>query len=198
MKQHITGAVFAVLLVTSLALPQPTQALSCMDPAGMIEYYVDTDDYQVFTATAGEVKEYVFEEADATDPNMQFARGYTGQYVEVLESHKGWVDGELWVYYEKNSTWGYMCAGGPAEVGAETLYIVSQNSGMFELPRVVNSYPADSPLAADILAALDKAESEGGVSEVSKEDWQNRLRDQIREMIFIITIKLGELNFWAK
>ena len=200
MKTTIFGAVFATFMFMGFLMPSTSQALSCLDPASMLQYYTTEDDYIIFTATAGEVKEYVKEAADKTglDPNMQFDSGYTGQYVEVTEAHKGYPEKLQWVYFEKNSTWGYMCSSGPAEVGQETLYIVSQNHGLFELPRVVNTYPADSALAADIIAALEAAETDNEpmVSEVTTEDWKNRLRTDIVEMIFIVRIKLSEWRWW--
>ncbi len=197
--KHILTGLIAAIFVTSAVMPVTAQALSCLDPAGMIEYYVSQDDYQVFTATAGQIVEHVSEKASTDgDPNFQYDSGYTGQYVEVTEAHKGYVDEMFWVYYEKNSTWGYLCAGGPAVEGEETLYIVSQRAGLFDLPQVVNSYAVDSPLATDIVAALSEAGQEGGVSEVSKEDWKNRLRTQMQEMIFIIGIKLSEWQWWNR
>lgn len=198
MKHILTGLITAIF-VTSAVMPVTAQALSCLDPAGMIEYYVSQDDYQVFTATAGQIVEHVSEKASTDgDPNRQFDSGYSAQYVAVSEAYKGYISDKQWVYHQRDSTWNYLCAGGPVEAGTEMLYVVSQRGGLFDLPQVVNSYAVDSPLATDIVAALSEAGQEGGVSGVSKEDWKNRLRTQMQEMIFIIGIKLSEWQWWNR
>ncbi len=200
MKSIIFGAVFAVFIFIGVAMPSTSQALSCLDPESMLEYYVSEGDYIIFTGEAGETKAYVKEAADPAglDPNGQFDSGYSGQYVEVREVHKGYTEAKQWVYFEKHATWGYLCAGGPLEKGTEALYIISRSSGMFELPQVVNVYPIDSPLATDIITALEESEEVGNatIEPISAEDWKNRLRTDLMDMMFIIKVKLGEWRWW--
>ena len=202
MKTYIFMPLLTLLAIFGLVavalIPGQSQALSCLDPAGMREYYVSEPNYVVVTATAGDTKEFVKEKAAAGDPNMQHDSGYSAQFVEVSEVHKGGVADSQWVYFEKDGTWGYLCSGGPAEKGTEMLYIINQSDGMFALPQVVNLYEADSPLAKDILTALEAEEDSGEpyLDTVSKDDWVNRLKNELKEMAFIIEIKLTEWKFW--
>lgn len=191
MKTTFLGVFFALSIFTMVVTPHGASALSCLDPAGMIEYYVSDPDYVVFTATAGEQVEYVKEKA--TEEFLQDS-GYTGQYIEVDTVYKGYPENKQWVYWQKDATWGYLCAGAPPEEGAEALYIISQPHGVFDLPQVVNVYAVDSTFATDIIAALSQEDTE--TVEVGPEEWQNRLRTDLKEMIFLIRVKLAEFRWW--
>jgi hypothetical protein len=202
MKTYIFVPLLTLLAIFGLVavalIPMQSQALSCLDPASMVEYYVSEPNYIVFTATAGDIKEFVKEKAAAGDPNTQYDSGYSSQFVEVSEVHKGGVANSLWVYFQKDGTWGYLCSGGPAQDGTEMLYIINQSDGMFALPQVVNLYEADSDMAKNILKALaaDEEAGEPYLDTVSKDDWLSRLKNELKEMAFVIEIKLAEWKFW--
>lgn len=198
MKQ-VTIFGFLLVLFGVVAAPAQTEALSCVDPASMMENYVDSSDYVIFTGVAGETIEHVKQAASTDgDPNRQFNEGYVGQHVTVTTAYKGQISGDLWVYHQQNSTWGYMCANGPADAGTETVYIIIPAQGAFGLVEVMNSYPADSDWGKDLIAALEAADDNGPayINFTTGENWRQDLTNQIREMIYLIRIKLTEWRWW--
>jgi hypothetical protein len=185
-----------VLMVVIAGFPSESFALSCMDPAGMIENYVTEPSYVIVTATAGEMKEYVKEKAIANNPNASFNSGYTGQFLDITKAHKGTATDSQWVYFERNGTWNYLCVGEPPKPGTKSLYILNPGDGLFTLQSVAGVYEADSAIAKDIIKALSSSEEEPAVYEVSKADWMERLRDELKNMAFLIEVKLSEWKFW--
>ncbi len=197
MKQSITGGLLALCMFIGITIPAPASALSCMDPAGMIDMYVEGGTFSVFTAVAGETTSFVQQAATDGDPNRQFDAGYVGQVVEVNAVHKGWLSDKFWVYHQQDPTWGYLCSSGPVEEGERAVFIVSNPSGQFDLTTVVNTYPTDSELATNLLAALAESdEQETNLFAHSAESRLSDLRHSIKEMIFLIRIKFAEWNFW--
>lgn len=192
--------IISAILALALMLPGVSHALSCMSPEMQMENFGENADFIIFTATAGETIEHVKEPADTTgqDPNRVFNEGYTGQYVEVSELHKGQVSGGLWVYYNQNSTWGYMCAGAPAAAGTEMLYVITAPNGNFGMPFVNSAYAADSAVAQNIITQLAAAEDNGPayVNFTTSENWRTDLANEILEMVFLIRIKLAEWRWW--
>lgn len=191
MKQFATFFIF-ILLLTSV--PNSTQALSCLDPASMLENYVSDPNYTIFTATPSDTVEHVQERAAE---EYMFDSGYTGQLLTVSAVHKGTMDSQGWVYYRKDSTWGYLCTNEPPAAGTESLYILSNDNGMFDLPQVVNVYPINSDLANNLLTALAESGAEGYRNDVTEQNLRERIASALREMVFVAKIKLAEWRFWG-
>ncbi|MEN9920952.1 MAG: hypothetical protein RL538_845 [Candidatus Parcubacteria bacterium] len=181
----------AVVLVS---VPTPSYALSCVDPEGMIDFIVSNPDSIVVTATPTEQKEHVQEKAKKDDPNGMYDSGYTGQFIEIEKAHMGTVPDSQWVYFRRDATWNYLCAGEPPKVGSEMIYVLQFPTNSFELQTVTAVYPVGSELADDLLAAIEDADSQ--VEPVTKADWVTRLHDELKEMAFIIKVKLSEWTFW--
>ncbi len=182
-----------------VVFPTPSQALSCIDPEGMIKHIVDNPDYVVVTAVPTEQKEIIKEKADEKDPNKMYNEGYTGQFIEVKEAHKGGTPDSQWVYFTRNGTWNYLCAGEPPALKSENIYVLNVSTNAFEPQTIVATYGVDSELGKDLLEAISDAEEvvEPTVYEVPKSDWMTRLRDELKEMAFIVKIKLSEWTFWT-
>ena len=91
-----------------------------------------------------------------------------------------------------------MCASGPAEAGETRVYVINPPQGQFSVPQVVNSFPADSELATDLLNAIEANDAQGPayINFVTSENWKERLRNDLMEMIFYIRLKLGEWRWW--
>jgi hypothetical protein len=193
---------FVILPMLALAAfagaPQQSYALSCIDPEGMIEYIVSNPDYLVVTATPVEQAERVKNKAVKDDPNMMYDSGYTGQLLDIQEAHMGMVPDMQWVYFMRDGTWNYLCAGAPPKEGTKNIYVINAPTSVFELQTVVAVYPEDSELADDLLAAIEEAdmESEPSIYEVPKADWVTRLHDELKDMAFIIKVKLAEWTSW--
>lgn len=194
MKKNIS---FVALSLLVLSIPSQSYALSCMDPEGMVENYVTDPSYTIVTATTRETKEYIKEAAIADDPNAQYNSGYTGQFIEVKEAHKGVSPDSQWVYFHRDGTWNYLCVAQPPKAGTESLYIITTGNGLFDVARVAGVYEADSQIAKDVLKALEGGEEEPSVYEVSDADWVQRLTDELKDMAFIVRVKLEEWKFWV-
>lgn len=185
-------------LLAFISVPTQSQALSCIDPEGMVEYIVKDPNSIVVTAKATETKELVDKKADEQDPNQMYNTGYTGQMIDISKAHMGTVPDAQWVYFRRDGTWNYLCTGEPPKVGTENIYVLQMPSNSFQLETVTAVYPVDSQIAKDLLKAIDKADSEAEpmIYEVSKADWLTRLHDELMEMAFIIKVKLAEWNWY--
>ncbi len=197
MKKIFLVPVLAFLAIA--AFPAQSQALSCIDPMGMKDHIVSEPDYIVVTAVPTEQKEFVKDEANKDDVIMMYDSGYTGQFIEVKEAHKGGAPDSQWVYFSRNSTWNYLCAGEPPALKSENVYVINFSSNIFQPQTIVAVYPADSELAIDLIEAIGDAEEivEPAIYETSKADWMTRLHDELKEMAFIVKVKLAEWTFWT-
>jgi hypothetical protein len=196
MKKLVILPTLALLAFASA--PQQSFALSCIDPEGMIEYIVSNPDSIVVTAKVVEQKEHVQEAAKKDDPNGMYDSGYTGQFLEVSKAHMGTASDQQWVYFTRNSTWNYLCAGNPPKVGTESIFVLNFPASPFELQTVTAVYEVDSELGKDLLEAIEDADSEvePTIYEVPKVDWVTRLQDELKDMAFIIKVKLSEWTFF--
>lgn len=197
MKKVIILPVLALLAL--IAFPGNSYALSCIDPEGAAKYFSEDPDLLIVTATPKENKEHIKVHANKMDPNAAFNEGYTAQYLEVTEAHRGSVPDKMWAYFQRNGTWNYLCAGEPAKIGTENVYVLDQADSGFGVTGVAAVYPADSKLAKDLLKAVEVNNKDLGTPEVYKTDktyWVTQLHDQLKDMAFMIKVKLAEWNFW--
>ena len=185
-------------LLAFAGAPQQSFALSCIDPEGMIEYIVSNPDSIVVTAKAVEQKEHVKEAAKKDDPNAMYDSGYSAQFLEISEAHMGNVPDKQWVYFTRNGTWDYLCAGAPPKVGTESIYVLNFPASPFELQTVTAVYEADSKMGQELLEAIvdEDSEAEPSIYEVPKADWVTRLHDELKDMAFIIKVKISEWTFF--
>jgi hypothetical protein len=196
MKKIMIVPVVAMLVMA--AFVQPASALSCIDPEGMIEYVVKDPNSVAVTAKAIETKEHIDKKAIKDDPNGMYNSGYTGQFLEIETAHMGTVPDSQWVYFRRDGTWNYLCVGEPPKVGTENVYVIQVPQSNFELQTVSAVYAVDSEMGKKLIKAIEAADSEVEpmVYEVPKSDWVTRLHDELKDMAFIIKIKLSEWNFW--
>lgn len=187
-----------IALAVLVAVPQQSHALSCIDPEGMVDYIVKDPDSIVVTATVKEQAERVDQKAKKDDPNAMYDSGYTGQFLEIEKAHMGTVPDRQWVYFRRDATWNYLCAGEPPKVGSENVYVLQMPQSVFELETVTAVYPADSDMAKKLMKAIEDQDSEMEpmVYEVPKADWLTRLHDELKEMAFIMKVKLAEWTWW--
>jgi hypothetical protein len=196
MKKVFAAPFLAILIIS--AIPTSSHALSCVDPEGMVDYIVKDPDSVVFTAKVLEQKEHVKDKAVKDDPNGMYDSGYTGQFVKVKKVHMGTVPNKEWVYFTRNGTWNYLCAGEPPKIGSEAIYVINPSSNSFEPQTVSVTYAVDSKIGKDLLKAIADAKLgvEPQMYEVSKADWITRIHDELKDMAFFIRIKLSEWTFW--
>jgi hypothetical protein len=188
----------AFLLTVGVVMPAPAHALSCVDPEGMIDYVVKDPNSIVVTATVKEQAERVDQKAKKDDPNGMYDSGYTGQFLNIEKAHMGTVPDRQWVYFRRDATWNYLCAGEPPKVGSKNIYVLQMPQNVFELETVTAVYPVDSDMGKKLMKATEDADSEVEpmVYEVPKADWLTRLHDELKDMAFIIKVKLAEWTYW--
>jgi len=117
---------------TILTLPHPAAALSCLNPAEMIEQYATEDSYTVALITAGTIET----NGDEHD-----------QIITTNTVYKGELAATDTVSFAFNETWNYLCAGEPAAEGTQAMYVLSGT-------QVVQVFTPDSELAQDLQAAI--------------------------------------------
>lgn len=201
--KHITSFL-SLALVAVVILPSPASALSCLDPEGSIGYFVSGEDtnFSIVTATPSENKEFIKKKAvGGDDANSQFDSGYSAQFLQVSESHKGSVPDSMWVYFERNETWNYLCSGGPVSLNTENVYVLSQPNSVFDVLSVAAVYPTESDLGKKLVRAASEVtvapfEEKPQVYEATKDFWMQELYTQLKEMAFYVEIKLAEWKFW--
>jgi hypothetical protein len=100
------------------------------------------------------------------------------QEVTVLEVYKGELSANATVSFTYNQTWSYMCAGGPADVGSEALYIIRDN-------QVTQVFTVDSELAQTLLAELGEPTTpiEAPVTVDAEEKERTGLMNQIISLL---------------
>jgi len=161
-KSLVTYLITSVVVLAALflvAVPQPASALSCLNPTEMIPMFVSDDSYTIALVEAGALET----EGETHD-----------QEVTVLEVYKGELNANATVSFTYNQTWSYLCAGGPAEVGSEALYIMRDN-------QVTQVFTVDSELGQTLLASLGDptTPTEKPVTVDTEEEVRKGLMDQI-------------------
>ncbi|MAQ59538.1 hypothetical protein CL638_02420 [bacterium] len=198
MKKITITALF--VLMGTFGATQPANALSCLDPDGMINMFVDESEYLIVTATPTKQAEYVKSGPDTTDPNMMYPEGYTAQLLNITESYKGSTPDQSWVYFSRNGTWNYLCVGEPPAIDSDNVYVLHKDEGLFSFTKVVALYAADSDMAKKLVAALEESDSDDleapMVYEASASYWLEELKNELVEMAFITKVKLAEWKSW--
>jgi hypothetical protein len=154
--KHHLAAILLLTLIAVLALPQQAAALSCLNPAEMIERYANQDSYTVAIVTAGAVETM----GDTHD-----------QSITTKTLYKGELDTIDTVTFSFDETWNYLCTGGPATEGTEAVYVLSDK-------QVAHVFALDSQLAQTLLGTIDTPEIQP--TPVTLEEAENKnLMEQI-------------------
>jgi hypothetical protein len=124
------GCILFAILLTFGTTFGTAHALSCLNPTEMITDYVSDERYAIARVVAGDV--------ETEGPEHT-------QVVTVTENLKGTTNDSVSFIYD--DTWQYLCAGGPADVGAEMIYITSNNT-------VTQVIALDTPLYESLISAL--------------------------------------------
>lgn len=189
-----------VLAAFFVIQPSPAAALSCMDPAMMSGMIAENGEYVVVTATPTALQEHIREATVANDPNRQYPEGYTAQLLSVATVHKGVAADTQWVYFSRNGTWNYLCAGTPPTLNKEYVYVLHESQDQFGFTTVVATHERDSESAKALLKSIADATTEDTPEptrvETNKAYWVDQLYTQLKEMAFIIEVKLREFRWW--
>ena len=165
-KSLVTYLATSVVLLAALflaAVPHPASALSCLNPTEMIPMFVSDDSYTIALIEGGALET----EGETHD-----------QEVTVLEVYKGELGTNATVSFTYNETWSYLCAGGPADVGSEALYIMRDN-------QVTQVFTVDSELGQTLLEKLGEptTPTEAPVTVDAEEEERAGLMNQIISLL---------------
>lgn len=145
-------------LLLSLIIPFATvHALSCVQPTEMIDEYVSDERFAIARVVAGELE---------TDG------GEHDQAVAVQENLKGTTETSVAFTYDE--TWQYLCAGQPAAVGTEAIYVTSEG-------RVSQVISLDTPFYDSLMTAL--ANTPETPTPTTEEETKRTLMQQIIELL---------------
>lgn len=160
---YLLGAtLFVSLLALSLPLA-PVHALSCLNPTEMVDDYATDERYAVAHVVAGTLET----EGDTHD-----------QTVIVTENLKGTTDSS--VSFSYHETWQYLCAGSPAKIGEEAVYVTSEGN-------VVQVITLDSPLYESLMRALEEAPEKPAVAtEDTKRTLMQRVIGLLQQMLTLL------------
>lgn len=161
-----------LVIITLLALPSSASALSCLNPAEMLEKYATDESYTVALIEAG---------ATETEGDQH------NQVITTKEVYKGKLAPTDTVNFTFHETWNYLCSGGPAEEGTQSMYIIRDQ-------QVVQSFAADSELGQNLIQLI--TESEQSPVTVSKEEMEKKsLMQQIVSLLKqIISLFSGDID----
>lgn len=166
-------AVFAIIGTPS------AQALSCLPVDMYLKDVVGNEEVVIFVGTA-------------TDQITE--DDYTAEFVRVDEAKQGYVEEQVFVYHEKDETWGYYCNQGPGEEGSQGLYVtIRDDKGTYT---VTQRLALTDPLVATLEEDLQEAEVEGGTMEITKTDRINQIITTIKDLIDEIKTLMKELAYW--
>jgi hypothetical protein len=159
---------FILALVTLPTLPHQAAALSCLNPAEMIEQYATGDTYTVALVQAGAVETV----GDTHD-----------QVITTKTLYKGALATTDTVAFSFNETWDYLCVGGPAKDGAQALYVLQDK-------QVVQVFTINSEFGQNLLAAITTPEvqpTEVSGEQVQKQNLMERIVLLLKQIISLLT-----------
>lgn len=179
MKNNVILAVFATVLVLSPLASNQAEALSCLPVDMYLKDVVGKEEIVIFSGTSEDKQEN---------------EKYTAEVIAVDEALQGWVEETIFVYHQKDRDWGYLCNAGPKDEGSKGIYIAERNSlGKYN---VYQRLDLTDTLVATLKQDLEKAEIEGGVSELSNTDRMNQIITTVNDLIAEIAILLREYVYW--
>jgi hypothetical protein len=172
--------VMAVAIIASTVVAKPAAALSCLSVDMYLESVVGDESIVIFTAKSiDQIRE----------------KDYTAEVVEVAEVKQGYVENTVFVYHQKDFTWGYLCNAGPKDKKGETsLYVAHKDS--FGKLNVYQTLSLTDPLVETLDKNLDEAEINGEKVTLTKTDRLNQIITTITELIHEISILVKEYTYW--
>ncbi len=176
-KPLITLALVAIITST-FATPR-AEALSCLPVDMYLKDIVGKEDNIIFIGTA-------------TDQIME--KNYTAEVIEVDEVKQGYIEKEVFVYHQKDETWGYFCNNGPKEKDSKGLYVATRdNYGKYNVTQRLELNDKEVKI---LETNLEKAEITGTVAELSSTDRMNQIMTTITEVFTEVITLLKEHAYW--
>jgi hypothetical protein len=182
MKTNIFLGLTGSLLTMGMFMVPQAHALSCLPTDMYFKDIIGKEEVVVFTGTP-------------TDRITE--KNYTAEVIAVKEVKQGYVEENIFVYHQKDETWGYLCNAGPHEKEQqEGVYVATRDANGKYL--VAQRLDTNSPLIVTLFADLKKAEITGEVVELSKTDRMNQILTTIEELYEQIKTLFAEYKYWIK
>lgn len=164
------------LAVVFLSNASNASALSCLPTDMYLDTVVGDGTTQVFIGTATAVKNHT-------------------QVVTVTKALQGWVAPKIWITHPWSSDWQYFCSSGPSKPGVSTVFLVTIDQyGAFT---VTQTLPADSVLAKDLIADIEKADDvDAGITEATPADRASELQQAIYDLMKVLLNMFAEFRYW--
>ena len=179
MKNNILSLIAGTAVIgASLSAPH-AHALSCLSIDMYLDDVIGKEEVVIFTATSLERRD---------------EKGYTSEVLSVTGAKQGYIEKEIFVYHEKDETWGYLCNNGPKEEGSEGVYVATRSEqGTYT---VTQRLEMNDPLIKALDADLKKEEVTGEIVELSKTDRMNQIMTTISDLFTQIGVLLKEYAYW--
>ncbi len=179
MKYTSLVVLAAIVVAIVPAGAERAAALSCLPIDMYLETVVGDDQTIVFTGTSVDKIE---------------GEGYTAEVLTVSDVLQGYVEEKIFVYHQKDETWGYLCNTGPKEEGSTGVYLaIRDNFGKYS---VTQRLELTDDAVATLEADLEEAEVEGEVTELSAQDRANQIMTAIKDLLREAAILLKEYAYW--
>ncbi len=181
MKQKIWVVCITLLAVVAPIMVPPAQALSCLS----IEMY--------FKDIAGKDGEVVIFTGTSVDRFDETA--YTAEVITIDEVKQGYIEEKVFVYHQKDETWGYLCNNGPKEKGSKGLYVATKDA--FGKYNVHQRLEVTDPLVKTLDGFLKEAEIiPGEPATITAVDRRNQIMTTISDVLREVSILLKEYLYW--
>jgi hypothetical protein len=170
----------AVLLgCTSLFITPHAHALSCLPVSDYVDSIIGDEQTVIFTATTNEIIE---------------KSTYTAESITVTAAHQGYVENSLFVYHEKNETWGYLCNNGPKGDSSTGLYIASRDdAGLYQVSQRLDA--TDTTVIASIKEKIAAKDITGEIVTITTEDRRAQILSSINNLFKKIAQLFGEYTY---
>jgi hypothetical protein len=176
--QHIIIALAAVAVILPAT---PASALSCLPTDMYIDEVIGKDEVVIFTAT-------VNDQVKKDD--------YTAEMVTVTAAHQGYVENTIFVYHQKDETWGYLCNSGPKEVGATGVYIAERDAkGTYNVSQRLDTTD-NAELIATLTEKLADADITGEIVTLTTTDRMAQIMTTVSDLFQQIKKLFSEYTYW--
>lgn len=178
MKKTLIFSLSLTLVLSAITAPTAL-ALSCLPTDMYLKDVVGDDDVVMFTGTALE---------------QMSEKNYTAEVIAVETVKQGYVGEKVFVYHEKDETWGYLCNAGPGKKGEKGFYVaVRDYAGKYN---VTQRLIFTEKFVAEVEKDLTEAKIVGEKIEITKVDQMEQILTSIQSLYEQIKTLFKEYKYW--
>lgn len=172
---------FVAIAVLAPIFAKPVEALSCLPIDMYLNEVVGKENVVIFSGASLERTE---------------GSGYTAERIQVDEVKQGYAEEQVFVYHQKDETWGYLCNSGPKEKGSKGVYITERDT--YGKYNVTQRLETSDKLVSELYNKLEDEDVTGERVELSATDRANQIIGTISDLIRQISILLKEYAYWKE